>query len=277
MMLNEGLMMLNQGFRRRLLSTASPARRTKILCYGDSNTWGFDPAGPPNPQRHPTRLPEHDRWTGRLQQALGHARFHVVDEALNARTTVFDDPTSPCFGQYDCSGRTYLMPCLHSHKPIDLVVLALGTNDMKSYFNASPEAIAGGMAVLVNDIMVSSGTGAAASSPNRKHADGIVPSDSDIPAGPPPPPKVLLLTPPPILETPTCEAWSFGGTAHKALAFPALWEGVAGNAWPSRVGVLHLKDVAEVSPIDGIHFAGGESQRAIAEAVHAKVVEMLSE
>ena len=170
------------------------------------------------------------------------------------------------------------MPCLHSHKPIDLVVLALGTNDMKSYFNASPEAIAGGMGVLVNDIMVSSGTGAAASSPNRKHADGIVPSDSDIPAGPPPPPpKVLLLTPPPILETPTCEAWSFGGTAHKALAFPALWEGVAGNAWPSRVGVLHLKDVAEVSPIDGIHFAGGESQRAIAEAVHAKVVEMLSE
>jgi lysophospholipase L1-like esterase len=185
---------------------------------------------------------------------LGHEAYKVIEEGLNARTSVFDDPLSPCFGTYDCNGRKYLMPCLHTAKPIDVVVVGLGTNDMKSYFSASPETIAAGLAVLVNDIQSSIGTG---------------PDDLE-------PPHVLLLTPPPIIETATSKSWGFEGTASKADAFPALWEAISNTpVWSEKVEVLHLRDVAAVSEVDGIHFPGGETQHQIAEAVEAKLRDMM--
>src|SRR6266496_2845536 len=58
-----------------------------VLCYGDSNTWGFDPV-----RQH--RYPREVRWPGRLQAALG-ADWHVVEEGLNGRTTTLDSPP-PC-------------------------------------------------------------------------------------------------------------------------------------------------------------------------------------
>jgi lysophospholipase L1-like esterase len=106
-----------------------------VLCYGDSNTYGSVPGGG-------DRFPRDVRWPGILAAQLG-AGWHVIEEGLGGRTTVFDDPILP-----DRNGKTYLLPCLLSHQPLDLVVVFLGTNDLKARFAASAADIAGGVAVL---------------------------------------------------------------------------------------------------------------------------------
>ena len=119
-----------------------------ILCFGDSNTWGYDPAATataPFPIRHP-----HDvRWTGILSAELG-ADWRVIEEGQNGRTTVHDDPLNVAR-----NGKDYLPACLESHKPIDLVVMMLGTNDLKNTFGVSAGEIATGAAVLVKMILQS--------------------------------------------------------------------------------------------------------------------------
>ena len=91
-----------------------------IVCFGDSNTFGSHPLG----GRHPYE----DRWTGRLQSLLGDG-YRVIEEGLGGRTTVFEDEIE----QGRC-GRTALPICLGSHKPFDLFVIMLGTNDLKARF-----------------------------------------------------------------------------------------------------------------------------------------------
>jgi lysophospholipase L1-like esterase len=113
----------------------------RILCYGDSNTWGqkAHEAG-----RHPVNT----RWTGRLQMALGDT-FEIIEEGLSARTTDIDYPHKP--GR---NGRTYLQPCVVSQSPLDTVVLMLGTNDLKIEFGPrSPKEIAGAIEGLVSDVI----------------------------------------------------------------------------------------------------------------------------
>lgn len=110
-----------------------------ILCYGDSNTYG----------RHPETAGRHERqvrWTGRLQAFLGD-EYLVVEEGLNGRTTIYDDPAEPWK-----NGLSYLMPCLASHRPIDAMTLMLGTNDLKFFFELEPEDIAAGMERLILEI-----------------------------------------------------------------------------------------------------------------------------
>ena len=70
------------------------------------------------------------RWTGVMQRELG-ADHVVIEEGLNGRTTVFEDPI-----EADRRGAAYLPPCLRSHAPLDLLIIALGCNDMKSRFGA---------------------------------------------------------------------------------------------------------------------------------------------
>lgn len=111
-----------------------------ILCYGDSNTFGSNPGG--QPFRHPIGT----RWTGRLQQMLGEG-YRIIEEGLGGRTTVWDDPLEP--GR---NGLTFLPVALLSHRPIDLVILFLGTNDCKSFYNAQPPVIARGAERLIETI-----------------------------------------------------------------------------------------------------------------------------
>jgi lysophospholipase L1-like esterase len=89
-----------------------------IVCFGDSNTWGYVPAS--NGERFPREL----RWPVRLQAALGEA-YEVVAEGLNGRTAAVESPVED--GR---NGLPYFLPCLRSHKPVDLVVIYLGTNDV---------------------------------------------------------------------------------------------------------------------------------------------------
>lgn len=111
----------------------------RILCYGDSNTWGADPLGGP-------RFGAEVRYTGVLARSLG-AGFTVIEEGLGGRTTVLDDPFEPWR-----NGRTYLRPCLLSHNPLDLVTLMLGTNDLKLRHGVTPQDSGIGIEALVGDI-----------------------------------------------------------------------------------------------------------------------------
>ncbi len=119
-----------------------------ILCYGDSNTWGYDPVSE-------DRYPLAQRWVSVLARELG-PEYQVIAEGLNGRTTVWPDPVE---GEYK-SGKSYLLPCLESHHPIDLVVLMLGTNDLKHRFGLSAWDIARAAGTLVeHDLPVSLGAG----------------------------------------------------------------------------------------------------------------------
>ncbi|MBQ7677434.1 MAG: SGNH/GDSL hydrolase family protein [Lachnospiraceae bacterium] len=111
-----------------------------ILCYGDSNTYGYNPS---NGMRYPKSI----RWTGRLQEMLGED-YVVIEEGCNGRTTVFDDIFEPWK-----SGLPYLKPCLNTHKPVDIVILMLGSNDLKEAFGASAAQIAEGAGQLVDVIL----------------------------------------------------------------------------------------------------------------------------
>ncbi len=114
-------------------------RRITVLCYGDSNTYGYDPL-------NGMRYPEDVRWTGRLQKLLGE-NCRVIEEGCNGRTTVYDDPV-----EVWKNGLGYLKPCLNTHKPVDFVILMLGTNDLKEVFRAAAEEIADGAGTLIHVI-----------------------------------------------------------------------------------------------------------------------------
>ncbi len=120
---------------------------TTILCYGDSNTYGYDP-------KTGLRYPKEIRWTGLLQSLLDqHANdssaslYLVIEEGCNGRTTVTDDPVEGWK-----NGLDYLKPCLNSHKPVDIVILMLGTNDLKEVFHLSASEIAENVGILVDTI-----------------------------------------------------------------------------------------------------------------------------
>jgi lysophospholipase L1-like esterase len=191
-----------------------------ILCYGDSNTWGFDPESK-------RRLGHSVRWTGVLQLQLADG-YGVIDEGLNGRTTVWSDPLA----EYR-NGKLLITPILETHKPLDLVILMLGTNDCKRQFAASAYDIARGIAVLIG-IIRKSGTG-----PN----DGV--------------PEVLLVCPPPIGKLSEF-AETFEGAEEKSRKLAAYYRGV------SIEHGCHFFDaggVVSTSDIDGVHLDPAEHSK----------------
>jgi lysophospholipase L1-like esterase len=98
-----------------------------IVCYGDSNTWGRIPNG----ERYPRSI----RWTGALQNLLGDD-YDVKEEGVGGRTLVFNDTENPYR-----TGITHLKAIIRTHRPIDLIIIMLGGNDVKDRFNLSPEDI----------------------------------------------------------------------------------------------------------------------------------------
>lgn len=205
----------------------------RILCFGDSNTWGYDPATE-------DRFDEQTRWTSVLQAALG-ADFTVIEEGLNGRTTVWNDPIEGYKNGHD-----YLVPCLETHRPLDLVVLMLGTNDLKRRFSLSAYDIAQGAAVLLRAIAYS-----------KAGRDGNAPS-------------VLLLAPPPVAKL-TNFAEMFEGSEAKSLLLGQHYRAVAVEY---NVAFLDTSTVIRSSDIDGIHFEAEEHAklgRAVAHEVLALI------
>jgi len=200
-----------------------------VLCYGDSNTWGYDPATQ-------TRYPREVRWPGVLRRELGEG-YLVIEEGLNGRTTVWDDPIEG----YK-NGKSYLIPCLETHKPLDLVIILLGTNDLKVRFSVSAFDIANGAGVLVDVV--------------QKSAAG--PGDTA--------PQVLLLAPPPIARL-SGFAEMFDGARPKSRRFAAHYGRVAQE---KGCAFLDTSQAIVSSNLDGIHLEAGEHEKlgaAVAEKV----------
>ena len=200
-----------------------------VLCYGDSNTWGFDPATK-------QRFGHEVRWPGVLQHELGDG-WRVIEEGLNGRTTAWTDPIV----EYR-NGKHLLMPTLDSHKPLDLVIVMLGTNDCKLKFSAPSCEIAKGMSALV-EIAQKSGTGV---------AEG--------------PPEVLIVSPP-LIANLTEFAEIFEGAEKKSERLPEFYRAVAAER---KCHFFEAGSVIRTSPLDGVHFDAAEHKRlgvAMAEQV----------
>lgn len=114
----------------------------RILCYGDSNTYGFDGRKMAETGTF-TRYDESIRWTCLLERILGDG-YRISDEGMGGRTTVFDDPL-----EYGRCGIAMLDTAFKSHEPVDLVMVMLGTNDLKDQFSASANVIASGMERII--------------------------------------------------------------------------------------------------------------------------------
>lgn len=210
-------------------------RQKIILCYGDSNTWGYVPT---TDYTLPClRYDRNTRWTGILQKTLGDD-YYVIEEGLNSRTTNIDYAVPP-----ERNGKTYLLPCLYSHSPIDLVVLALGGNDTKSYFNRSAPDIADGLIDLIDTIQ-----------------------HSPYGSNPSTPPTILLLSciePLPMVENAKDENQvSFlQGCVDKIKELNKILPTIAAN---KNCHFVDINQVATASAIDGIHL-DRESHLAIAD------------
>jgi len=191
-----------------------------ILCYGDSNTWGYNPLTK-------ERYSREERWTGILQKELGED-YEVIEEGLNGRTTVWDDPIEG----YK-NGKEYLIPCLESHRPVDLVIIMLGTNDLKKRFSLSAFEIANGAKVLVNIVQKS------------KAGPGEIA------------PKVLLMAPPPVGKL-TELAEEFEGAEEKSKKFSYHFKRVATEC---GCEFLDTSKIIVSSDIDGIHFEVQEHKK----------------
>lgn len=113
----------------------------RILIFGDSNTWGYCPTNATTGRSD--RFDDTERWPGVLEKTLGDGHI-VLTDGLNGRTTVWEDPLE----EYRC-GKEQIIPSISIHAPLDLLIIMVGTNDMKSRFNASAEEIAQGAGVLV--------------------------------------------------------------------------------------------------------------------------------
>jgi lysophospholipase L1-like esterase len=200
-----------------------------ILCYGDSNTWGSATVLRPDGRYGPD-----ERWPGVLRAALGPA-WLVLEEGLGGRTTVSDDPVE---GR-EKNGLTYLLPCLGSHKPLDWVVLMLGTNDLKARFNKSPWEVAAGLAKLVE----------LARQPQWGRGGK--------------PPEVLLIAPPPFAPLSAQYAELFVGAVEKSLHLAAEYRKVAATL---GARFLDTGSVAKSSVTDGFHL-DPEAHAAIGRAV----------
>lgn len=202
----------------------------RILCYGDSNTFGT------GPMRQLSDDPIHSkalRWAGVMAGELGQ-KYDVVVEGLPGRTTVWDDPVE---GEYR-NGLRSLRAILESHRPIDLLILLLGTNDTKHRFGLGPQDIALGIARLVKE---------------AKGLDGVVD-------------KVLVVCPPPVREKGDL-AEIFQGAEARCVGLP---EQVARFAEETGARFLDLGPLISVDPVDGVHW-NLDSHDIVGRAVAASV------
>jgi lysophospholipase L1-like esterase len=202
-----------------------------VLCFGDSNTYGSIPGEAGG------RFEPDIRWPRVVAQVLGDS-WHIVEEGLPGRTTVFDDPLSPYR-----KGADYLPPCLASHAPLDAVVIFLGTNDLKARLAAEASDIAAGVGVLAQTVLDS----------------GVGPRGET--------PGVLVLGLPRLGATLGPE---FKDAERKATELPRY---LAQGATAIGVELLDLSEVVAYSGIDGYHLDAA-GHREVGESVARRLAAM---
>ena len=195
-----------------------------VLCYGDSNTYGYVP-------ETGMRYPKDVRYPGRLQMLLGDG-YSVIEEGCNGRTTIHDDPVDGWK-----NGLDYLKPCLNSHKPVDIVVMMLGSNDLKATFHLTAEEIAEGAAKLVEVVK-----------DFTQEKQGFVP-------------KIILVSPPEIgrgIRTSPFYGAFYEDAVGESKKFPEYYKKVA-----QRYGCVFLDAAKYVRPseTDSLHLTQGGHQK----------------
>jgi len=215
----------------------------KILCYGDSNTWGY------NPEKFNTKTGQffryefNERWPGILSEMLGDD-YTIIEEAYNGRTTVFEDPNRP--GRM---GLGHLNVSFWSHEPLDAIVIMLGINDTKDVFSAQPAVIGWGMERLVRELKY------------------VIPASlsKDV--------KILLIAPTLLEKMENGEYFPGYSEASrkKTEQLPALYENIA-----KRYGCyfLNAAEFTTANPVDGIHMPASQHKKLAAE-VYKKIKEMI--
>lgn len=203
-----------------------------ILCFGDGNTWGVNPSTG-------RRLGRNERWPGRLQESLGSA-YHIIEDGLPGRTTTFDDPLGE-----DVNGAKHLPLALSVHRPLDMVILMLGSSDLAERFHASATTIVSGLDRLTKIALASEAWRGAGS------------------------PQVLIVSPP----SGPPERSQHDSTVDEAKKPGALSSRIAGVA--STLGCLFLDadPIARVGE-DGVHLAL-DGHVGIGKAIHAVALETL--
>lgn len=205
----------------------------QILCFGDSNTYGLVPG---TGGRYEWGV----RWTSILDERIRRKGYHVIEEGLCGRTTVFDDPLR------DGRRGTELLPVLlETHKPVDLVVLMLGTNDCKIVYDASAQVIGKGIERLLEQI--------------RRSNPAI---------------KVLLISPIALGEG----VWEEGFdpefdalSVERSRKLPKVYEKIARE---NQIDFLAASDYAEPSKTDREHL-NEEGHRRLSEGIIKKLETML--
>lgn len=190
-----------------------------ILAFGDSLTFGA------NPQPGGPRHAYEDRWPTVLENGLG-GKARVIAEGLGGRTTAYDDWTSGA----DRNGARILPTLLDSHKPLDLVIIMLGTNDLKPFVAGTAIYAARGARRLIEIV--------------RGHFSAT--GDTV--------PEMLLVAPPHSVQTqyaPMID--NFGGTEHLLQETRQFARFYAQIATESGVAFFDAATIAKADPGDGVH------------------------
>ncbi|MGN0155049.1 MAG: GDSL-type esterase/lipase family protein [Lachnospiraceae bacterium] len=105
----------------------------QILCIGDSNTWGYNPEN---------GLQQSNRWTMILAGLM--PENEIIEEGMCGRTLLTVDPFEPQWCGIDA-----LPEIIAAHKTADMVIVMLGTNELKAEFRCSAEYIAEGIEAFI--------------------------------------------------------------------------------------------------------------------------------
>jgi len=210
-----------------------------VLCFGDSLTWGFDPRGGAGFVRYGFT----ERWTRRLQAELGSS-YYVIEDGLNGRTTVFDDPVIG-----GMSGLAQLPTALKTHMPLDLAVILLGSNDAKTRFGVNGDEIARCLGRLL-DVVSKSNCGRGGSAP-----------------------KTLVLVPPTMGDVSDTWLEPLFDPIHSRAALQRLRETYPGVAAAFGAHCFDINDVVGPGTTDGMHF-DPDSLQPVATAL-AKTIRSL--
>ena len=189
-----------------------------ILCFGDSNTWGYDPSTQ-------TRFPNNIRWTGVLQNLLGD-KFNIIEEGLNGRTTNVNEREEHALGYYRDfrSSMDLISILIETNSPIDLLVVMLGTNDLKNNFNQSSDDISTNMKLVCEAII------------NNDYFNSK---------------PIILVSPTHINESSTNLLDSFIGTTEKSKSLAILYKKIADDL---DLFFVDASQSVKTNQIDGLHW-----------------------
>lgn len=222
------------------MNTSPNAKR--ILCFGDSNTFGVQPYDPAIGR---ARWDSQTRWTGVMQELLG-SEYEVIEQGVGGRTTIYQNPNL----NFPTKGNEYLNALLHSVGEIDLLVFMLGTNDCQVVFDVTAEQIVNNVIEMISSVQ------------NEGRDKGVD--------------KILVLAPPSINEDTQYQSGSknWVGSAIKIAQVEQLLQQSCSGRENEGVFFMTISDLVEPDDGDGIHL-NAISHKILGTSLSQKVKEIL--